>query len=222
MRGEGNHKIPGSFAPENMEKTGADRVKYSLACQHEDAISIKFVSYAQKCPTVLCTFAVALRKESVDRNRRYPARCVVLLSSLSARRAWIEIASCWRVSRRPLSLSARRAWIEICYLDNIEINEASLSARRAWIEIPAGCWRDARRAVALRKESVDRNYRVGNIPLHIIVALRKESVDRNILPHGYIVRLYRSLSARRAWIEISVKDLNAHLYYRRSPQGERG
>lgn len=70
MRGEGNHKIPGSFAPENMEKTGAERVKYSLACQHEDAISIKFVSYAQKCPTVLCTFAVALRKESVDRNDR--------------------------------------------------------------------------------------------------------------------------------------------------------
>ena len=68
MRGEGNHKIPGSFAPENMEKTGAKRVKYSLACQHEDAIPIKFVSYAQKCPTVLCTFAVALRKESVDRN----------------------------------------------------------------------------------------------------------------------------------------------------------
>ena len=68
MRGKGNHKIPGSFAPENMEKTGAERVKYSLACQHEDAIPIKFVSYAQKCPTVLCTFAVALRKESVDRN----------------------------------------------------------------------------------------------------------------------------------------------------------
>lgn len=70
MRGEGNHKIPGSFAPENMEKTGAERVKYSLACQHEDAIPIKFVSYAQKCPTVLCTFAVALRKESVDRNKQ--------------------------------------------------------------------------------------------------------------------------------------------------------
>lgn len=68
MRGEGNHKIPGSFAPENMEKTGAERVKYSLACQYEDAIPIKFVSYVQKCPTVLCTFAVALRKESVDRN----------------------------------------------------------------------------------------------------------------------------------------------------------
>ena len=76
MRGEGNHKIPGSFAPENMEKTGAERVKYSLACQHEDAISIKCVSYAQKCPTVLCTFAVALRKESVDRK--------VTLSALAA------------------------------------------------------------------------------------------------------------------------------------------
>ena len=76
-----------------MEKTGAERVKYSLACQHEDAIPIKFVSYAQKCPTVLCTFAVALRKESVDRNT--PALLAVFSpsKSLSARRAWIEI---WR------------------------------------------------------------------------------------------------------------------------------
>ena len=82
MRGEGNHKIPGSFAPENMEKTGAERVKYSLACQHEDAIPIKFVSYAQKCPTVLCTFAVALRKESVDRNVLLicPPRGIVLVA----------------------------------------------------------------------------------------------------------------------------------------------
>ncbi len=91
MRGEGNHKIPGSFAPENMEKTGAERVKYSLACQHEDAISIKFVSYAQKCPTVLCTFAVALRKESVDRNNSLESKQIDPSVSLSARRAWIEI-----------------------------------------------------------------------------------------------------------------------------------
>ena len=91
MRGEGNHKIPGSFAPENMEKTGAERVKYSLACQHEDAIPIKFVSYAQKCPTVLCTFAVALRKESVDRNNDDFSVESGEMVSLSARRAWIEI-----------------------------------------------------------------------------------------------------------------------------------
>ena len=113
MRGEGNHKIPGSFAPENMEKTGAERVKYSLACQHEDAISIKFVSYAQKCPTVLCTFAVALRKESVDRNLgcNYPFK--LFKRSLSARRAWIEIVEIVFVPLVNGSLSARRAWIEI-------------------------------------------------------------------------------------------------------------
>ena len=101
MRGEGNHKIPGSFAPENMEKTGAERVKYSLACQHEDAIPIKFVSYVQKCPIVLCTFAVALRKESVDRNPGFAKFAYGRIKSLSARRAWIEIpAGCWRDARR--------------------------------------------------------------------------------------------------------------------------
>ena len=135
MRGEGNHKIPGSFAPENMEKTGAERVKYSLACQHEDAIPIKFVSYAQKCPTVLCTFAVALRKESVDRNQRGGQHAIAQHLSLSARRAWIEIL--------------HRSW-QIC-------RRSSLSARRAWIEIPAIAHVLAACAVALRKESVDRN-----------------------------------------------------------------
>ena len=56
------------------------------------------------------------------------------------------------------SLSARRAWIEILSAVLTELLMLlSLSARRAWIEIPAGCWRDARRVVALRKESVDRN-----------------------------------------------------------------
>ena len=89
MRGEGNHKIPGSFAPENMEKAGAERVKYSLACQHEDAISIKFVSYAQKCPTVLCTFAVALRKESVDRNTGEPA-AAALASKVALRKESVD------------------------------------------------------------------------------------------------------------------------------------
>ena len=74
-----------------MEKTGAERVKYSLACQHEDAIPIKFVSYVQKCPIVLCTFAVALRKESVDRNYIIKITGIAPAASLSARRAWIEI-----------------------------------------------------------------------------------------------------------------------------------
>ena len=135
MRGEGNHKIPGSFAPENMEKTGAERVKYSLACQHEDAIPIKFVSYAQKCPTVLCTFAVALRKESVDRNGAPTTRdCkrVVALRKES-------------VDRNKRSISRIKVCIVALRKESVDRNDngnavavsdlESLSARRAWIEI---------------------------------------------------------------------------------------
>ena len=44
-----------------------------------------------------------------------------------------------------------------CYLDNIEISQASLSARRAWIEILIWLAKLVCFAVALRKESVDRN-----------------------------------------------------------------
>ena len=79
--------------------------------------------------------AVALRKESVDRNQMVAGSLITLGGSLSARRAWIEM-----LGPRLVDMSA-----------------ASLSARRAWIEIrqqPAG---EKQRTVALRKESVDRN-----------------------------------------------------------------
>ena len=157
MRGEGNHRIPDSFAPENMEKTGAERVKYSLACQYEDAIPIKVVSYAQKCPTVLCTFAVALRKESVDRNKAAKWAVGAAARSLSARRAWIEIILQSSAIRIRQSLSARRAWIEIQSLRAAARSAVSLSARRAWIEILAAHPGVDPGGVALRKESVDRN-----------------------------------------------------------------
>ena len=121
MRGEGNHKIPGSFAPENMEKTGAERVKYSLACQHEDAISIKFVSYAQKCPTVLCTFAVALRKESVDRNIFLTLTVRNVPMSLSARRAWIEIFVPFDVIR-PAIVALRKESVDRNIKDDVSYN----------------------------------------------------------------------------------------------------
>ena len=80
----------------------------------------------------------------------------------------------------------------------------SLSARRAWIEI--GGFKTAHkmgRDVALRKESVDRNFSefrrkccTGR------VALRKESVDRNTTTTAKKAGEKLSLSARRAWIEI--------------------
>ena len=67
--------------------------------------------------------------------------------------------------------------------------------------------------VALRKESVDRNLDYKEVLYMGVVALRKESVDRNRNTPNKLVNAHKSLSARRAWIEISVKDLNAHLYY---------
>ena len=56
----------------------------------------------------------------------------------------------------------------------------SLSARRAWIEI----------------------LRAGSCSYDGAVALRKESVDRNNAVQIEIVKMHASLSARRAWIEI--------------------
>ena len=76
--------------------------------------------------------------------------------------------------------------------------DLSLSARRAWIEIPASGGYHSKGAVALRKESVDRNC---SIP-----AIRQ--------------RLAASLSARRAWIEMlrpPACSLPAECH---SPQGE--
>ena len=56
--------------------------------------------------------------------------------------------------------------------------------------------------VALRKESVDRNFYHFFTFCYVKVALRKESVDRNILLLPPTLAGARSLSARRAWIEI--------------------
>ena len=56
------------------------------------------------------------------------------------------------------SLSARRAWIEISFgLYSPLLSRLSLSARRAWIEINRFQGFGGSTNVALRKESVDRN-----------------------------------------------------------------
>ena len=94
----------------------------------------------------------------MDRNTSVTSSAGTIGKSLSARRAWIEMASlrpdvyiCSVALRKesvdrnfgepmlnfcsPKSLSARRAWIEMPNLSNMEIIKLSLSARRAWIEI---------------------------------------------------------------------------------------
>ena len=111
------------------------------------------------------------------------------------------------------------------FIQDYNVSVGSLSARRAWIEIhiprSAGPWqavalrkesvdRNIMRIrtvigcvyVALRKESVDRNAYGRRITRKITVALRKESVDRNVITCIFLLLLILSLSARRAWIEI--------------------
>ena len=102
------------------------------------------------------------------------------------------------------SLSARRAWIEIIIVYVKERGrELSLSARRAWIEIFIGPLIFSVQAVALRKESVDRNINEEKNTRKAVVALRKESVDRNCVKLLLQSMKVLSLSARRAWIEIT-------------------
>ena len=79
---------------------------------------------------------VALRKESVDRNKIVWSRLYFTSLSLSARRAWIEIIDYIIDYATDASLSARRAWIEISAWGRRATVAGSLSARRAWIEIP--------------------------------------------------------------------------------------
>ena len=59
--------------------------------------------------------------------------------------------------------------------------------------------------VALRKESVDRNFVALKGQVKPCVALRKESVDRNVAAPCVLFAGGMSLSARRAWI-VSLSD----------------
>ena len=72
--------------------------------------------------------------------------------------------------------------------------------------------RVAQYCVALRKESVDRNRRHEDGSLRLDVALRKESVDRNQRIAKPFREQFKSLSARRAWIEMHCADT---LWFRR-------
>ena len=156
------------------------------------------------CRGRLRGFVVALRKESVDRNLQNCCPYLSSLTSLSARRAWIEIFI--TVTRTPIGCVALRK-------ESVDRNSRgrdcgqygrqSLSARRAWIEIWGNYIVVKMSDVALRKESVDRNTIWECMSKSIaMVALRKESVDRNRSTHNTSIYTCSSLSARRAWIEI--------------------
>ena len=98
----------------------------------------------------------------------------------------------------------------------------SLSARRAWIEIAQSVPALGDCVVALRKESVDRNFCPFGGTNYDVVALRKESVDRNIRLYagqdgGAIVALRKeSVDRNASWAGRGFPVIC------RSPQGERG
>ena len=124
---------------------------------------------------------------------------VIIIASLSLRRAWIEIYHyiCQQINSIE-SLSLRRAWIEIrmtCFANAVT---SSLSLRRAWIEIRRR-FRGSRhgQSLSLRRAWIEMVMRIVNN------------------------RLGWSLSLRRAWIEIKRFPSTGHASSR-SPYGERG
>ena len=79
---------------------------------------------------------VALRKESVDRNILKTSGPSICQASLSARRAWIEILLVL-VLGIPTSVALRKESVDRNHISRLLRcgTARSLSARRAWIEI---------------------------------------------------------------------------------------
>ena len=106
--------------------------------------------------------------------------------SLSARRAWIEIL-CLLLMFCPFPVALRK--------ESVDRNSTSIVSVTANVD------------VALRKESVDRNF-LHDVSLNYKeVALRKESVDRNTSGSIQTDGEKMSLSARRAWIEMQIREV---------------
>ena len=145
---------------------------------------------------------VALRKESVDRNR-YAGDRTATQTAVALRKESVD--------RNGLGFRHHR--------DDVPVALRKESVDRNYFGLLFGC----HAAVALRKESVDRNTSIDNITQGVFnVALRKESVDRNTLTVKRMNLRNGSLSARRAWIEISTYVTRLPRAQGRSPQGERG
>ena len=79
-----------------------------------------------------------------------------------------------------------------------------------------------RKRVALRKESVDRNYGSDLVYSDGVVSLSARRAWIEIPLFGHCLSDARSLSARRAWIEITSDVSEREPLAGRSPQGERG
>ncbi len=130
---------------------------------------------------------------------------------------------CWLTS----SLSARRAWIEITVVGRTW-EEFEVALRKESVDRNVClCLKMCSQPVALRKESVDRNavynprLRAGNVALrkesvdrnvkslallilHSLVALRKESVDRNMMWMKRAI-IWAAVALRKESVDRNVK-----------------
>ena len=138
----------------------------------------------------------------MDRNSEPQIQPTKQWRSLSARRAWIEIIVPGHdligqgVALRKESVDRNTDHVRHTLIHSVALRKESVD-RNLIDEIQLEF-----NSVALRKESVDRNVNLRVVDESKSVALRKESVDRNAYAPVRFGAVPRSLSARRAWIEI--------------------
>ena len=102
---------------------------------------------------------VALRKESVDRNRKSKTEKPKLKTSLSARRAWIEILNIRHIQKIENGVALRKESVDRNAVGSKALNQrqgrSPQGERGQKFDYTICLYR--RIVVALRKESVDRN-----------------------------------------------------------------
>ena len=197
------------------------------------------------CKSVI--IKVALLTESVDWNFINALHIWHNIWSLSSRRAWIEISGAKALAKGYMSRSPRgeRGLKYLFYIiENFSIYVALLAESVDWNIVSKsiiciGFCRSPRGErglksfcipydiynlfVALLAESVDWNPMRVKIYKKKIVALLAESVDWNFAKKHQEEQIQKSLSSRRAWIEISDGPyILTEEFYSRSPRGERG
>ena len=122
--------------------------------------------------------------------------------SLSLRRAWIEMYLRRHFDSADSSLSLRRAWIEISAIDHKSSSYMSLSLRRAWIEIC--CRLLFEQLFGRRSPYGERGLKCPDVERLACGTRRSPYGERGLKcsERHHRRRGRRSLSLRRAWIEI--------------------
>ena len=124
-----------------LRKESVDRNDAVCANNHKRRVALRKESVDRN--SISLTFCsaslVALRKESVDRNLFGAGAAPAKHTSLSARRAWIEMQDQF-LRFRPRDVALRKESVDRngTLLGVVLIQQVSLSARRAWIEIWGG------------------------------------------------------------------------------------